>query len=85
MVQRSAGGGKWTWKKVTVVVDSGAAENVMPKSMFPAISTEDTETTKNGKGFKRTEGEHIKNMDSRSCPSELLRSLYARARDKLQM
>ena len=38
LFQRSAGGDQWTGKKVTVVVDSGAAENVMPKSMFSGIS-----------------------------------------------
>ena len=26
LVSRNAGGAQWTWKKVTVVVDSGAAE-----------------------------------------------------------
>ena len=40
--------------KVTVVVDSGAAENVMPRSVFPEISTEETERSKNGKGVQRT-------------------------------
>ena len=35
LVSRSAAGTQWTWEKVTVVVDSGAAENVMPRSMFP--------------------------------------------------
>ena len=34
-VERSVAGTRWTWKKVMVVVDSGAAENVMPRSMFP--------------------------------------------------
>ena len=35
LVSRDAGGAQWTWKKVTVVVDSGAAKGVMPRSMFP--------------------------------------------------
>ena len=35
LVSRNAGGDQWSWKKVTVVVDSRAAENVMPRSMFP--------------------------------------------------
>ena len=52
---------QWTWKKVTVVVDLGVAEKVMPRSMFPEISTEETERSKNGKGFKGPGGEHIKN------------------------
>ena len=49
------------WKTITVVVDLGAAENVMPKSMFPEISAEETERSKNGKGFKGPGGEPIKN------------------------
>ena len=36
-------------KKVTLVVDSGAAENVMPRSMFPEIGIRQTERSKNGK------------------------------------
>ena len=36
LVSGSAAGTQWTWKKVTVVVDSGAAENVLPRSMFPS-------------------------------------------------
>ena len=52
LVLRNAGGAQWTWKKVTVVVDSGAAENVMPRSMFPEIPTEETERSKDGKGSK---------------------------------
>ena len=42
-------------KKVTVVVDSAAAENVMPRSMVSEISTEETERSKNGKGFRDQE------------------------------
>ena len=48
------------WKKVTVV-GSGAAENVMPRSMFPEMSTEETERSKSGEGFEGPGGEHIKN------------------------
>ena len=50
LVSPSAGGAQWTWKNVTVVVDSGAAENVMPRSMFLEITAEETERSKNGKG-----------------------------------
>ena len=52
LVSRNAFGAQWTWKKVTVAGDSGTAENVMPRSMFPAMSTEETEKSKNGKGSK---------------------------------
>ena len=33
----------------------------MSRSMFPQISTEETERSNNGKGFKGPGGEHIKN------------------------
>ena len=33
----------------------------MPRSMFPEISPEETERSKNGKGFTGPGGEHIKN------------------------
>ena len=47
LVPRNAGGAQWTWKKVTVMVDSGAAEDVMPRSMFPEIRIRQTERSKN--------------------------------------
>ena len=77
MVSRSAAGTQWTWKKVTVVVDSGAAENVMPWSMFPYIGIRQTERSKNGKGSR-----DIKNCGHRTL--EALRDSYARARGRLQ-
>ena len=54
VVQRDAGGAQWPWKKVTVVADSGKAENVMLRRMFPEISTEVTERSKNGERMQRT-------------------------------
>ena len=59
--RRDSGRPQWAWRKVTVAVDSGAAENVMPRSMFPEISIEETERSMNGKGFKGPGGEPIKN------------------------
>ena len=44
-----------------MVVDSGAAENVMPRSMFPEIGIRQTERSKSGRGFKGPGGENIKN------------------------
>ena len=43
------------------MVDSRAAENVMPRSMFPEIGIRQTERSKNGKGFKGAGRENIKN------------------------
>ena len=77
-------GAQWTWEKVTFFVDSEAAQNVMPKSMFPEISSEESERSQNGKGFDGPGGDHIRITDSKSCPSELLRDLYARARGRSQ-
>ena len=37
LVRRETGEAQWTWKKATVVVDSGAAQNVMSRSMFVDI------------------------------------------------
>ena len=61
MVSRNTAGTRWTWKKVAVVVDSGAAENVMPRSMFPEKGIRQTERSYNGKGFKGPGGVNIKN------------------------
>ena len=55
----------------------------MPRSMFPEISTEETERSKNRKGSKDQEGEHIKNY-GQPCRSESQKDLYARARGRLQ-
>ena len=41
-----------------MVVDSGAAENVMPRSMFPEKGVRQTDRYKNGKRFKGPEGEN---------------------------
>ena len=57
LVSRNAGGAQWTWRKVIVVVDSGAAENVMPRRMFPEISTDETMRSKSGKGCKKNQEE----------------------------
>ena len=44
-----------------MVVNSGAAENVMPRSMFTEIGMRHTERSMNGKGFKRPGGQNINN------------------------
>ena len=45
-----------------MVVDLGAAENVMPRIVFPEIGIRPTERSKNGKGLQKGPGgEHIKN------------------------
>ena len=44
-----------------MVVDSGAAENAMPRSMFPEIGIRQTERSKNGKRFKGQGEDNIKN------------------------
>ena len=55
--------------------DSGAAETVMPRSMFPEISTEETERSMNGKGFNKNYGQQV----------VLLRDLYARRKSTWQV
>ena len=44
-----------------MVVESGAAEKLMPRSMFPEKGIRQTERSKNGKGFKGPGSENIKN------------------------
>ena len=65
LVPRNAGGAQWTWEKVTVVADSGAAENVMPRSMFPRWGSEVQEWQR-VQGTR--EGEH-QELRPESCPS----------------
>ncbi len=49
------------WKNVTVVVDSGAGENVMPRAMFPSIPVQSTARSRAGRGFRGLGGEGIAN------------------------
>ena len=53
LIQRDARGRRWMWKKVTVVVDSGAAENVMVRCTFSEISMKEIERCKSGDGVQR--------------------------------
>ena len=52
LVSRNAEGAQCTWKVVTVV-DSGAAENAMPRSMFSHIGIRQTERSRTPEGFVR--------------------------------
>ena len=45
------------WKKVTVVVDTGAAKHVMPRSMFPRYPPKKRKGPRMEKGFKGPEGD----------------------------
>ena len=75
LVSRSAAGTQWTWEKVTVVADSGAAENVMPRSMFPEIGSGKQRGPQMERD-SRDQGERTsKSMGSKSCPSGPLRDL----------
>ena len=78
LVPRNAGGTQWTWKKVTVVVDSGAAEQVMPRSMLPEPPT------KKQSGSRMEKGSKDQDRSSKSCPSELMKASYEKARGRLQ-
>ena len=61
LVSRSATGTQWTWKKVTVVVDSGAVESVMPRSMFPRDGHQANREVQEWKMVQGIRGENIKN------------------------
>ena len=62
------------------MVDSGAAENVMPRSMFPETGIRKTERSKNGKGFKGPGGENIKSCGQQvmsvRTPEEFVRASH---------
>ena len=55
LVSRNAGGALWTWKRVTVVVDSGAADNVMAKEHVSRTTPQKaTEGSILGEGVQRS-------------------------------
>ena len=60
-----------------MVVDSGAAENVMPRSIFPEIGIKQTEGPRMEKGSKDQEERTSRITGSKSCPSGPLRDLCA--------
>ena len=60
VVQRNAGGAQWTWKRVTVVVDSGSGERNAAEHASSNIHR-GTGRSKKGKGFNGPGGEHTKN------------------------
>ena len=59
LLSRHAGGAKWTWKKVTVVVDSGAAENVMLRSIFPPQANREVQGRKRVQRTRRREHQEL--------------------------
>ena len=74
LVSRHAGGAQWTWKEVTVVVDSGAAENVKPRRMFTEMGI------RANREVQDQEERASRFVDSKSCPSGPLRA--GRGREK---
>ena len=72
MVSRNAGGAQWT-RKVTVVVDSGAVENVMPRSMFPEIGHQANREVQEWKRVQRMR------RRGKSCPSGPSRDLVRKS------
>ena len=61
LVQRNSGGAEWTWKKVTVVVDSRAAENVNTEEHVSRNIHRGNGKIQEREGFKGLGGGHIKN------------------------
>ena len=66
LASRNAGGTPWTWKKVTTAEDSGAAENVMPKSRFPKYPLKKRRGPRMEKGSKDQEESPSRIMGSKS-------------------
>ena len=74
LVSRSAGGAQWTWKKVTVMVESGAAKNVMPRSICsPKHPLKERRGPRTEEDSKEQEESTLRITGSKSCTSELLR------------
>ena len=63
----------------------GRRRTQMPRSLFPEVSNRATERSKNGKkGSMDQEKSTSRTTDIKSCPSELLKDMYARARGRSQ-
>ena len=70
-----------TWKKVAVVVHSGAAEKVMLEEHVSRDRHQANSEVQEPKGVQRTRRRRTSRiMGSKSCRSELLKDSYARAR-----
>ena len=63
---------------------SGAAKNVMSKSMFLEVSTVETEIQEREGVQKKLEKTTSRTVVSKTCSSELVKDMYAKARGKLQ-
>ena len=68
LVNWNAGLVQCTWKKVTIVLASGAAKNVMSKSMFLEVSTVETEIQEREGGQKKLEKQHQELWSARHVP-----------------
>ena len=75
LASRSAAGTQWTWKKVTVV-DSGAAENVMTRSM----SRDQTHREVRVQGTRGREHQELREADHVRLACDLPSFLAARSR-----
>ena len=62
---RTTGWMPCTWKKVTVVVDSRGAGNVMPRNMFLEIVVEELNGPREARASKAQEEKHVKNESAR--------------------
>ena len=74
LVPRNGGGAQWTWKKVTIAVDGSGGERGAEDNISRNIR-------RGNKGFQEwtnslgQEESTSRIMGSKSCPSELLRTL----------
>ena len=59
------------WSKIDVVLDSGAADSVGPRSMAPQFKIEDTEASKGGVYYTSATGGKINNVGQQHTPVAL--------------
>ena len=56
------------WKRISIVVDSGACENVIDPEMAPGYPARDTPASKAGHAFTAANGDPIPNLGSVRLP-----------------
>ena len=56
------------WTKVKVIMDSGAAESVCPRSMAPQFAIRDSAASKAGVYYTSANGGHIPNLGEQHVP-----------------
>ena len=54
------------WERIAVKIDSGAVDSVMPPNVASQFETVETETSRNGPGFRAANGSSIEHYGQRA-------------------